>query len=109
MTPKAIGGSQSRFVGQAAWSAKLAQRALAGAGHPKVEVQAAITFWGPGAPEIEGGHITFQNTLVLEGRKDSEWRKALRERPPMLDRETVSVIAGDLRRHKRREAQRCRG
>lgn len=98
VTPKAIGGSQRNHIGQAKFSATLAERALAEAGLDHMAVQPALVFWGPGAPPIEGDQIMIQNTLVLEGRQARAWRLTLRDRPSVLDKATVKSVASAIAR-----------
>ena len=97
MTPKAISGSRRNYIGQAKYAARLAERALAelGLGHHTVEP--ALAFWGPGAPAIEGGSATIQGTLVIEGSRESAWRKALRGRDHVLDQQEIESIVALLR------------
>lgn len=57
-----------------------------------------LVFWGPGAPEIPGGHVFVQNTVVVEGRSARLWRASLKSRPKALDRRTVRELARALER-----------
>ena len=96
VTPKAIGGSRANHIGKAKYAAELAKRALEEAGFASLTVQPALVFWGPGAPNIPGGLVTIQDTLVLEGRRARAWRVKLRDRSPALDKESVRAIAARL-------------
>lgn len=100
VTPKAIGGSHRRHIGDAGRATSLARRALAGVGHPDVQVESALMFWGPGAPEVEGGHAVIQGTLVVEGRRVRLWRRSLGGRSKVLDRSTAKAIARNLRSYR---------
>lgn len=95
---KGIEGSHRGFIGEAKWAATLAKRALSDIGYPNIPVEPALVFWGPGAPDIDGGHRTIQNTLVLEGREAKQWRGALSERPEILDPATVKEVTERLKR-----------
>lgn len=97
VTPKAIGGSRSNFIGQAKYAAGLADRALQELGLGHLTVEPALAFWGPGAPTIEGGYITIQNTLVLDGPSAASWRGALLAREQVLDQQTTRHVAAQLK------------
>lgn len=96
---KAIGGSSHGwFITDAKRGLRLAERALAEAGHPDLPVEAALVFWGPGAPTVDGGHRTLQGVWVLEGRSERAWRAALVQRPVVLQRADIKAIKKDLKR-----------
>ena len=97
VTPKAISGSQRNYIGQAKYAARLAERALAELGLGHLTVEPALAFWGPGAPAIEGESATIQGTLVIEGPRESAWRKALRARDQVLDHQEIESIVTLLR------------
>ena len=62
------------------------------AGTCTLTVEPALAFWGPGAPAIEGGSVTIQGTLVIEGPRENAWRKALRARDHVLDHQEIESI-----------------
>ena len=97
VTPKAISGSRRNYIGQAKYAARLAERALAELGLEHLTVEPALVFWGPGAPAIEGGSVTIQGTLVIEGLRATAWRKALRARDHVLDHQEIESIVALLR------------
>lgn len=92
VTPKAIGGSHSNFIGQAKFAASLAERALKEVGLGHLEVEPALVFWGPGAPEVQGGHIMVQKTLILSGPSEAAWRRVIRDRVQVLDQKTIDKV-----------------
>ena len=108
VTPKALGGSQGNHIGKAKIAARLAERALADPDLGVITVEPALIFWGPGAPDIPGGHIVIQQTLVLEGRRAREWRTTLCNRPIVLGEGNVSAITESVKRFAAVPAE-CRG